>query len=188
MTIGLLIEFAQNLLMVGLWCAGAWLWIKHQDHLARILAVGCLLLAGIIGPLFMSVTEPLIASGKVSAGLAWIDGVNIVGFTLSAFVVLFYFVARWGSWRIDLGVGATIGLMMAVAQGVMLPDVPLVRLVWHGLSMIIVFAALVAGIRLALARAQTWWQFSLLVSTGVLATSVFIIIVDYGIGGGMASI
>ena len=184
----LMVEFAQNLLMVGLWCAGAWLWIKRQDRLAKMLAVVCLLLASTIGPLFMSLTEPLITPDNTSAGLGRIDGVNIMAFTLSAFVVLFYFAARWGSWRTDLSVGVTIGLLIAVAQGALLPDVPLERLMWHGLSLMVVFGVLVVGIRLALARAQTWWQFSLFVTSVVFAASVFIIIVDYGLGERLASI
>ncbi len=178
----IIVEFAQNTFMIGFWCTGLWLWTKRETNLSKILAIVCLLVSGIMGPIFIRTTEVLIDSQARHASLTWTDVGTMAVFTVFAFANLFYF-SSWRNRKTDLVVGAALGLILSLVQGFMLPGTPFMRLLWHAIAMVFLFSQLVAGIRYSLEKAQTWWQFLLLVSVVVMVASALIVVVDYGMSG-----
>jgi hypothetical protein len=124
-------EFLQNVALVAPAIGAIQLWSRGK----RAAAAMAVVVTGVLGAALVHLTEPLITGqplGPIQNAVA-----NAVAFGLAAALFAIYLgsEAEWSSWRIDLGLGISAAVAIAVAQSVTLPDVPAQNMVVHGLAM-----------------------------------------------------
>jgi hypothetical protein len=135
-------EYVQNGPVLILFMAAIWLWARDRQRDAIL----CSVINAIIGALLIRFTEPLISGYHEPWSVTW---TNILIFSIFQLLFIAYLNGKrqWNNWRTDALLGGLAGIGLALAQGVASAGSPWIGVILHGLSLGLIGALLIGGLR-----------------------------------------
>jgi hypothetical protein len=166
-------EFLQNMTLMLPSVSAVWFWKHREIPRSTAKSVTSIAVGGIVGPVSMHYTEPLIAGGPKPS----LQELSYSIVVISVLVVIFtLYLSKWGNWKTDTLAGVTAGVALAIVQYWISGNFSWVV---HAIAMAIACSVCLIGFRLAIPRSKDLKTALLHATPIILIVSVAVVLIDY---------
>lgn len=124
------LEFLQNLPLIMSFVAGVWLWARRYQRTALI----CLVAGSISTALVIRFTLPYIRGYNETMAVTAVNMLSLC-VILPLFTVYLGSEARWNNWKMDVILGGSAAMLLAIGQGIASAGVPWLDIVLHTVAL-----------------------------------------------------